>query len=155
MADSILRLKVESQEYDQKIKRAAEGIQQYAQKCREAGGTLSILDEGVLEFVQALGKMDTVATSSKQQLREMSNALTTLTATYRGLTDEEKAAPFGQELARGIDMLTERAGSMQDAMMDVQQSIRNAASDTRVFDQVAGGMTMLTSSARCRQAVGH
>ena len=146
MADSILRLKVDSQEYDQKIKRAAEGIQQYAQKCREAGGTLEHLDEGVLEFVQALGKMDTVATGTKQQLREMSNALTTLTQTYRGLTDEEKASPFGQELAKGIQQLTERAGQAQDAMGDVQQSIKNAASDTRMFDQIAGGMTAMTAT---------
>ena len=145
MADSILRLKVESQEYDQKIKRAAEGIQQYAQKCREAGGTLQYLDDGVLEFVQALGKMDTVATGTKQQLREMSNALTTLTQTYRGLTDEEKASPFGQELAKGIQQLTERAGQAQDAMADVQASIRNAASDTRLFDQMAQGMSVATA----------
>ena len=145
MADSILRLKVDSQEYDQKIKRAAEGIQQYAQKCRDAGGTLQYLDDGVLEFVQALGKMDTVATGTKQQLREMSNALTTLTQTYRGLTDEEKASPFGQELAKGIQQLTERAGQAQDAMMDVQQSIRNAASDTRLFDQMAQGMSVATA----------
>ena len=132
MADSILKLRVESQEYDQKIKRAAEGIQRYAQKCREAGGTLQYLDDGVLEFVQALGKMDTVATGTKQQLREMSNALTTLTQTDRGLTDEEKASPFGQELAKGIQQLTERAGQAQDAMADVQASIRNAASDTQI-----------------------
>ena len=145
MADSILRLKVDSQEYDQKIKRAAEGIQQYAQKCRDAGGTLQYLDDGVLEFVQALGKMDTVATGTKQQLREMSNALTTLTQTYRGLTDEEKASPFGQELAKGIQQLTERAGQAQDAMADVQASIRNAASDTRLFDQMAQGMSVATA----------
>lgn len=151
MADSILRLKVESQEYDQKIKRAAEGIQQYAQKCREVGGTLEHLDEGVLDFVKALGQMDTVASNSKQQLREMSNALTTLTSTYRGLTDEEKASPFGQELAKGIDMLTERAGQIQDTMGDVQASIRNTASDTRVFDQVAGGVTILTSTMQTAQ----
>lgn len=151
MAESILRLKVESQEYDQKIKRAAEGIQQYAQKCREVGGTLEHLDDGVLEFVQALGKMDTVASNTKQQLREMSNALTTLTTTYRGLTDEEKASPFGKELSRQIDMLTERAGAAQDAMIDVQQSIRNAASDTRGFDQLASGMTMLTSTMQTAQ----
>jgi predicted nucleic acid-binding Zn-ribbon protein len=151
MADSILRLKVESQEYDQKIKRAAEGIQQYAQKCRDAGGTLEYLDDGVLEFVQALGQMDTVAKSSKQQLREMSNALTTLTQTYRGLTDEEKASPFGRELANSIQQLTERASQAQDAMADVQASIRNAASDTRTFDQVAGGVTMLTSTMQTAQ----
>ena len=145
MADSILKLRVESQEYDQKIKRAAEGIQRYAQKCRDAGGTLQYLDDGVLEFVQALGKMDTVATGTKQQLREMSNALTTLTQTYRGLTDEEKASPFGQELAKGIQQLTERAGQAQDAMADVQASIRNAASDTRAFDQVSQGVSLMTS----------
>jgi hypothetical protein len=145
MADSILRLKVDSQEYDAKIKRAAEGIQQYAQKCREVGGTLTELDDGVLEFVQALGKMDTVATSSKQQLREMSNSLTTLTQTYRGLTDEEKASPFGQELSKGIQQLTERAGEAQDAMGDVAASIKNAASDTRLFDQVAQGMSVATA----------
>jgi hypothetical protein len=145
MADSILRLKVESQEYDQKIKRAAEGIQQYAQKCRDAGGTLQYLDDGVLEFVKSLGKMDTVATGTKQQLREMSNALTTLTKTYRGLTDEEKASPFGQELAKGIQQLTERAGQAKDAMMDVEQSIKNAASDTRMFDQMAQGMSVATA----------
>ena len=145
MADSILRLKVESQEYDQKIKRAAEGIQQYAQKCREAGGTLEHLDDGVLEFVQALGQMDTVATGTKQQLREMSNALTTLTTTYRGLTDEEKASPLGQELAKGIQQLTERAGAAKDAMMDVEQSIKNAASDTRMFDQLSQGASVMTA----------
>ena len=145
MADSILKLRVESSEYDQKIKRAAEGIQRYAQKCREAGGTLEHLDDGVLEFVQALGQMDTVATSSRQQLREMSNALTTLTMTYRGLTEEEKSSPFGQELAKGIQQLTERAGQAQDAMADVQASIRNAASDTRVFDQLSQGASVMTA----------
>lgn len=145
MADSILRLRIDSQEYDNKIKRAAEGIQQYAQKCREAGGTLSFLDDGVLEFVQSLGQMDTVAKGSRQQMRELSNALTTLTTTYRGLTEEEKNSPFGIELARGIDALTERAGEARDAMSDVEQSIRNASSDTRTFDQLAQGMSVATA----------
>ena len=145
MADSILRLRIDSQEYDNKIKRAAEGIQQYAQKCREAGGTLSFLDDGVLEFVQSLGQMDTVARGSRQQMRELSNALTTLTTTYRGLTEEEKNSPFGVELSRGIDALTERAGEVRDAMGDVEQSIRNASSDTRTFDQLAQGMSVATA----------
>ena len=145
MADSILRLKVDSQEYDQKIRRAAEGIQQYAQKCREAGGTLEHLDDGVLEFVHALGQMDTVATSTKQQLREMSNAITTLTQTYRELSDEEKQSGFGQELNKQIQILTERAGKAKDAMMDVEASIRNAASDTRVFDQLSQGASIMTA----------
>ena len=145
MVDSILKLKVDSQEYDNKIKRAAEGIKRYADECKQVGGTLEHLDEGVLEFVQALGKMDTVGQTTKQQLREMTNALTDLTATYRGLTDEEKNSPFGQALAQSIDQLTERAGNAKDAMADVAASITNAASDTRLFDQMAQGMSVATA----------
>ena len=144
--NSILKLNVDTSEYDAKIKSAAAGIQQYAQKCHEAGGTLQYLDDGVLEFVQALGKMDTASSSTKMQVREMSNALTTLTMTYRGLSDSEKSSPFGQELAKGIQQLTERAGQAQDAMADVQQSIRNAASDTRIFDQISQGASVVTAS---------
>lgn len=144
--NSILKLNVDTSEYDAKIKSAAAGIQQYAQKCHEAGGTLQYLDDGVLEFVQALGKMDTASSSTKMQVREMSNALSTLTMTYRGLSDAEKSSPFGQELAKGIQQLTERAGQAQDAMMDVQQSIRNAASDTRIFDQISQGASVVTAS---------
>ena len=90
--------------------------------------------------------MDTVATTTKQQLREMSNALTTLTTTYRELTDEEKQSPFGKELSKSIQQLTERAGNAKDAMMDVEQSIRNAASDTRIFDQISQGASVVTAS---------
>ena len=146
MADNLLRLKVDSQEYDAKIKRAAEGIQHFVKNIRETGSSLK--EDGLLarSFLQELGNMETVATGTKQQLREMSNALTTLTQTYRGLSDEEKQSGFGQELAKQIQILTERAGAAKDAMMDVEQSIKNAASDTRMFDQIAGGMTAMTAT---------
>ena len=145
MAENVLKLRVDSNEFDSKIKHAAQGIQAFAQKCRESGQGVSSADKEVMNFVQALGKMDTVSTTTKQQLREMSNALTTLTQTYRNLTDEEKASPFGQELAKGIQVLTERAGQVQDAMDDVQKSIKNASSDTRAFDQLAQGAQVATA----------
>ena len=145
MADSILKLRVESSEYDNKLKRAAEGIKRYADSCRSAGGTLEHLDEGVLEFVQALGKMDTVATNTRGQLREMTQSLTDLTQVYRGLTDAEKTSEFGKELAKGIQTLTERAGQAKDALADVAASIQHASSDTRTFDQLSQGVGIMTS----------
>jgi predicted nucleic acid-binding Zn-ribbon protein len=146
MAENVLKLKVQSEEYDAKIKRAAEGIQHFVKDVRESGSTLK--ESGILAraFLQELGNMETVAKGGKQQLREMSNALVTLTDTYRGLSDAEKSSGFGQELNKQIQILTERAGTMQDAMADVQASIQNAASDTRMFDQLAGGAQLLTAS---------
>ena len=151
MANSVLKLTVDASEYDAKIKKAAEGLQQYAQKCHETGGTLEFLDDGVLEFVQALGKMEAESTKSRQQLREMSNAVTDLTMVYRGLSDVEKQSPFGQELAKGIEDLTKRASDAKDAMADVDAAIRNAASDTRVFDQVASAATGLSATFQTAQ----
>lgn len=145
MADNLLRLKVDSQEYDAKIKRAAEGIQHFVENVRESGSTLK--ESGILarSFLMELGNMETVAKGGKQQLREMSNALVTLTTTYRGLSDAEKQSGFGQELAKQIQILTERAGKAKDAMTDVAMSIKNASSDTRAFDQISQGASVLTA----------
>jgi hypothetical protein len=49
-------------------------------------------------------------------------------------------------MQQSIAQMTERAGQMRDAMADVQASIQNAASDTRMFDQLAGGAQLLTAS---------
>lgn len=61
MADSILRLKVESTEYDSKLKKASQGLQHYIDNCRKVGGTLSVVEDNTLAFVRALGDMPTVA----------------------------------------------------------------------------------------------
>lgn len=145
MADTLLRLKVDSKEYDDKLKRATEGIQRYVQKCREVGGTLEHVDQGVEEFVRGLGQMETVAQGGTQGLREMTRSITDLTIQYRSLTDEEKQSPFGQAMAASLQQLTQRAATVRDAMTDVNNAINRSASDTRVFDQIAGSVGLATA----------
>ena len=146
MADTLLRLRVDNKEYDDKLKRATEGLQRYVDGCRQAGGALEHLDDGVLDFVKGLGEMDTLAKGSTQSLREMTKSITDLTLKYNSLTSEEKQSPFGQALSKSIDQLTERAGVVRDAMGDVQAAINHAASDTRVFDQISGTVSLATST---------
>lgn len=151
MADSILRLRVESTEYDSKLKKASQGLQHYIDNCRKVGGTLAVVEDNTLAFVRALGDMPTVAQGSTQSLREMTKSLTDLTIQYRSLTDEEKNSPFGQAMAQSIQTLTARAGQARDAVDDVNATIKNAASDTRVFDQIAGAAGLATASFQTLQ----
>ena len=151
MADSILRLKVESAEYDSKLKKASQGLQHYIDNCRKAGGTLAVVEDDTLAFVKALGDMPTVAQGGTQSLREMTRSLTDLTMQYRSLTDEEKNSPFGQAMAASIQTLTSRAGQARDAIDDVQATINHAASDTRVFDQIASAAGLATASFQTLQ----
>lgn len=82
-------------------------------------------------------------TSLRMQLRTLREEIATLLLAYRSLTDAEKNTAQGRELARHIDELTEKAGELNDAMMDTSQAVTNAASDTRGFDQLAGGMQLV------------
>ena len=152
MSDSVVKLRIDSKEYDANIKRAGQALTDYFNKVKEGGGTLMHLDEGVMEAVKAMGSLGTQANNTKGGLRELTQAATDMTAAYRALTDEEKASPLGQAMQKSIAQMTERAGNMRDAMADVQASINNAASDTRVFDQIAGGAQMMT--AGFQSAVG-
>ena len=138
MADSILRLKVDSQEYDNKLKRAAEGLQRYADGCRKAGGTLTQLDEGVEQFVKELGNMETVSKSAKGSINEMTKAFTELSVQYNKLTDEEKVSPFGKALSESLDKLKGRIQEGKSELDDINKSLNGGGGLKNALDQVAG-----------------
>ena len=151
MSDSVVKLRIDSKEYDANIKRAGDALTDYFRKVKEGGGTLMHLDEGVLEAVKAMGELGTQAKSTKGGLRELTQATTDMTAAYRALTDEEKASPLGKAMQQSIQQMTERASEMKDAMADVNAAITNAASDTRTFDQISGAANVATSSFQVLQ----
>lgn len=70
----------------------------------------------------------------RRQLMQLTKQLTDLTVNYRSLSDEEKQSEFGVALAQRIDELTNKASMFKDAMLDVQQSISESASDTANWD---------------------
>ena len=123
MADSIVRLKVESSEYDQKLKRAAEGLTRYADECRKVGGTLEVVEKDTLEYVRAIGQMDTVSRSATGKLAEMKKAFTELSVKYKELTDEEKQSPFGKALESSLDQLKVRINSSKSELDDINKSL--------------------------------
>ena len=149
MADSILRLRVESQEYDNKLKRAAEGLNRYIEGCRKAGGTLEHVDDGVKEFTQQLGKMETVAGGAKGKLGEMTKAFTDLTMQFNAMTEAEKRGQFGKALSSGLDELKQRIISTKQELADINSSLNGGSgvmSNLKgVLDGVAGKFGMSAS----------
>ena len=89
MADVITRLKLDSGEYDSKIKRATQGLLQMEEECRKVGGTLAVLEDEQKQYVQSLGQMDTVSRNVRGKLAELTAAYTELRVQYERLTEEE------------------------------------------------------------------
>lgn len=138
MSDAIVRLKVESQEYDQKLKRATEGLTRYADECRKVGGTLEVVEQETLDYVRALGKMDTVAKTTNGSLSEMKKAYTELSMQYRKMTDEEKKGEYGQALRQSLDQLRGRIKDTEGELRDINRELTGGNGLSGALDQVAG-----------------
>lgn len=80
--------------------------------------------------------------SMQAQLRGVRQEIAALTLAYRSLSDEEKQTAQGQELARYIGELTDKAGDLKDAIADTNKAVANTGSDTLGFDALAGGMQL-------------
>ena len=146
MADSILRLKVESQEYDNKLKQAAQGLTRYADECRKVGGTLEVVEKETLDYVRALGQMDTTSRTATGKLAEMKKTFVELSAQYKQMTDAEKNSPFGKALAASLDQLKGRIGESKTQLDDINKSINGGGGLTGALDHLAGKFGMSVQS---------
>lgn len=145
MADAIVRLRVESSEYDQKLSRATQQLQHMEKEVRRTGATFAYADKEEIAFIQSLGSMETKTSSARSQLREYTEALMQMTSTYRNLTQEEKNSNFGKALSASMDQIKAKAAMLKDAMSDVNLEISGMASDTSTFDALSQGFTSIVS----------
>lgn len=123
MADSVFKLVVDSKEYDSKIRRAAEGLIYLKKNAYDTCRTLEVLEDDTIDFVKALGQMDTVASSASGALAEMKKAFMELSVQYKQLTDAERQSPYGKALASSLDQLKGRIKNMERDMRDAQRDM--------------------------------
>ena len=111
--ESVIYLKVESKFYDDKLKRAVQGMQHFEQQCEATGKSLADADKKTLDYINALGDMGTVATSATGKLNELTKAYTELSVQYQKMSAAEKKSAPGQALAGSLDKLKGRIGELK------------------------------------------
>ena len=124
MADIITRLKLNSNEFDGKIKRATQGLLQMERECRSMGGTLAIMDKEQKAYVQSLGRMETVSQSARGRINELKQAYTELAVQYKRLTDEEKKGDYGRALSSSLEQLKGRIQSATKELNGVEGEMK-------------------------------
>lgn len=140
MADVVTRLVVDSKEYDSKIQRAVAGLTQYEKKCREVGGTLEYVEKEDLDFVKALGQMETVSSSATGKLGELKKAFTELSVQYKNLTDAEKQSQYGQALAGSLDQIKGRIGDLGGQLSEVGKEMSGSKGFVDQFTDALGSL---------------
>lgn len=132
-------LTVESQEYENKLKRATERLQQMEKECRNLGGTFEFVDKEQLDLVKSLGQMETKATSAKGKVAEMTKSYTELSMQYKRLSDQEKQSPFGKAMVQSLDQLKNRIKDTNAELKDITSELGDGGGGlSGVLDAVAG-----------------
>ena len=136
MANSILKLKVENEEYDAKLKKAAEGIRHLAEVAHKAGGDLTGLDKAELAYIKELGDMETKSRTAAGSTRELESVFKELAVVYNRLNDAEKADEGGKALAASLEKLKQRAIDARAEMDGVNKELsdtKSSGNDASMF----------------------
>ena len=104
-----------------------------AENARRTGATFAIADKEELAFVSSLGQLQTSARSAKGSIAEMTKAFQDLSMHYRSLTDEEKAAPYGQELKKSLEQLQNRINDGKQALGEINGTIGESKNKTDIL----------------------
>lgn len=143
MADVISRLKLDSGEFDSKIKRAGQELMAYSEHCKKMGLEMGYANNDAKEFAKALGSMQTTTSSARGKINELTEAFVNLKVMYKNMTDEEKNNAFGKNLAASLDQLKTRIDQAKTELNDVSKELGNtkqAEVDTK------GGLEGLTNA---------
>ncbi len=127
MADIISRLKLESGEFDSKIKRAGQELLAYSEHCKKTGLEMGYANRDAKEFAKALGSMQTTATTARGKVSELSDAFVNLKTMYNQMTDAEKQGQFGKNLAASLDMLKHRTQQAKQELSDITKELQGGS----------------------------
>lgn len=146
MADSILKLRVESSEYDAKLKKAAEGIRHLADVAHQGGGELTGLEKAELDYVKALGTMETRSRTAAGSVRELESTYKELKVIYDQLNDVEKADEGGKALAASLEQIKQRTqearAQLDNASKSLNDNGQEAQQSSSALDALASKFTI-------------
>ena len=90
----------------------------------------------------------------RRQLGQMTKDIQDLTVNYRNLSKEQQNSDVGKQTLQRIQELTAKASEYKDAIMDAQQAIKVAASDTMYWDAAKQGIQALSGALQGLASAG-
>lgn len=127
-AQSVLKLKVDSSEYQAKIQRATTGLMHLSASLKESGKSFSDADKDQVAYISELGKMQTASNSARGRVSELTKAFVELSAIEKNLTEQEKQSAAGQALSKSLVELKQRAMDAKQELADLNSQLDSSKS---------------------------
>lgn len=116
MADVITRFKLETTQYDSKLRDAAKGLSEYTKQATMAGNEFGKFTQKNVEVARSFGTIATSATNSKDKVKELVGAYNDVAKAYNALTKDQQSSDFGKALAQSMNTLKGRISEAKTEM---------------------------------------
>ncbi|MBQ4388003.1 MAG: hypothetical protein II822_10430 [Prevotella sp.] len=116
MADVITRFKLETTQYDSKLRDAAKGLADYTKQAMMAGNEFGKFTQKNADAARALGNISVSSTNAKDKVKELVGAFNDVARQYNNLTKEQQQSDFGKAMAESMTMLKGRISAAKQEM---------------------------------------
>lgn len=126
MAEVITRFKLETTQYESKLRDASKALAEFSNTAELAGKDFEKFTAASADAARALGQQAGGATTAKEKVRELVQAYNEVARAYNKLTDDQKKSTFGQAMAESLRTLQGRISDAKRELYSMGQETSNA-----------------------------
>ena len=116
MADVITRFKLETTQFDSKLRDTAKALQNIAHTAQFAGKDFNGFSQKSIEAARALGTVASGATNTKDKLKDLVGSYNDAAKAYNMLSEEAKKGEFGKAMAESLQKLQQDIKQTKDEL---------------------------------------
>ena len=125
MGDVITRFRLETTQFDSKLRDSAKALQNIAHQAQLGGKDFNDFSQKAIETARALGTVQSGANNTKDKLRDLVGSYNDAAKAYNSLSDAAKQGEFGKAMAASLQKL--------------QQDIKDTKEELYSLGEVASG----------------
>ena len=123
--DIITRFKLETTQYDSKLRDAAKELVNFTKTATQAGKGFNDFTKAQIDAARAIGNTASGATNLKDKLKDTVSAFNNLAKTYNALTDSQRQSDFGRAMSESLTKLQQTIRETKQEMEGLNGAGKN------------------------------
>ena len=141
MAEVITRFKLETTQFDSKLRDTAKSLSSYVHQAELGGKSFKDFSQKSIEAARALGTVSSGANNLKDKVKDLVGAYNDAAKAYNKLSQEQQQSDFGKALAGSIGQLSDRIKEAKTELYGLGEAAENVKSKTSNGLFGEGGLT--------------